>query len=1022
MEASFRARVNSVLDKARAVLESERHPQYAADVPHVYEDKFTLAECLTNCAVAASFNCLEALGLGQQGLAKLRQWAVERSVTLRLKAEEKCLFDRMEKREVDSGAAFVRDYGPDNLKITDKMVTTITEYFWKFEGRYELFAFAGTAAEDCVMLQERTGTCVIVTQTESHPRPQVKVCDAVDVNITWLLSALEPGTLRTRFSIDRTQKECCTPRRNPQVEEALALLNILYAWCNRVHDYFMQQLFPVQTSHGLNVSSINDESVFVPVVPLFVRNQPAAKVDGFENKALVAFNTASAATIMAHADLKRFLDEQKRSMEEKRQQLAKVFPQGDKLITVAEAALLVAVKHWSTLAVYFEAGVNCIESMLRAQLLAAIGKEVTPVEFANYMAYHNRRLFKEQYQPKAFCYAVRRPDHYPEGILSIEQELSDGSMVEPIQTIVREASLNVPMQFALQPGVQVAFTGDVYLHGHVMHSFAGDKGLKLSLSARARQFSSFLVLVGRITGPGLFDPEFGIIVQNKDDVTIPLDLETIPSAGEFKAATVSISPEQQSFAKMFRGMQLASTLFAVCALQIKPQLEKLLRLEHDSLTKEIRLTQDLLQLFIEYQTPSDMLSFGGPNSSPSATRIAGVKRNVRGLQLMMDLEKIKADLDALDVAEKKLTEAQLVSIRSAKDTTALPSSGASVSTQRFGTRRSTREGSILQAMAVLDNEMEPAAALTTGSELAVTAEANVTASLNGQLTVEDSSRQSVKEEVQHQEMEKQSREEAMRRQAREQSEQERRQYTLADFNIQKESTLLLVLRLRSDEEEQRKRREKEERERREHEQTRGLLLSSLISSSLNFCPPPELERIQAEYAQRRSALQAKRTMLEQECASIECLADVGATPEVPAPRPSGPAPDFSALPTELDARLEAEDPDSALRPTIIKVGKVWNKRSQRTLLSPTAVSSLSVAEQKLEKNACWDLLDSLTRSGGLPIEGAMLHVVMASTHCFDHSVFDTLVKRNVNPIEKVERSSLIVASAIHGVEASLLKL
>jgi hypothetical protein len=34
---------------------------------------------------------------------------------------------------VDSSHAYVRDYGPGNLKITDKTVTTITEYFWNFE-------------------------------------------------------------------------------------------------------------------------------------------------------------------------------------------------------------------------------------------------------------------------------------------------------------------------------------------------------------------------------------------------------------------------------------------------------------------------------------------------------------------------------------------------------------------------------------------------------------------------------------------------------------------------------------------------------------------------------------------------------------------------------------------------------------------------------------------------------------------------------------------------------------------------
>lgn len=40
----------------------------------------------------------------------------------------------------------------------------------------------------------------------------------------------------------------------------------------------------------------------------------------------------------------------------------------------------------------------------------------------------------------------------------------------------------------------------------------------------------------------------------------------------------SLSPEQQAFAKAYRGMQLAGTLFTVVVVQIKPQLEKLLAL------------------------------------------------------------------------------------------------------------------------------------------------------------------------------------------------------------------------------------------------------------------------------------------------------------------------------------------------------------------------------------------------------------------------------------------------------------
>jgi hypothetical protein len=48
-------------------------------------------------------------------------------------------------------------------------------------------------------------------------------------------------------------------------------------------------------------------------------------------------------------------------------------------------------------------------------------------------------------------------------------------------------------------------------------------------------------------------------------------------------------------------MQLESTLFACCVVQIKPQLEQLLCLPPGALTKEIALTQQLIELFIDYQ-------------------------------------------------------------------------------------------------------------------------------------------------------------------------------------------------------------------------------------------------------------------------------------------------------------------------------------------------------------------------------------------------------------------------------------
>ena len=110
-----------------------------------------------------------------------------------------------------------------------------------------------------------------------------------------------------------------------------------------------------------------------------------------------------------------------------------------------------------------------------------------------------------------------------------------------------------------------------------------------------------LVLVGRIESRDLFTPTFACILQNKDELRIPLDLEQIPTPKAFRDAIESLSPEQQRFAKAIRAMQLESTLFGICVIQIKPQLEKLLRLPCDSLTKETQLTQDLMELFIKYQ-------------------------------------------------------------------------------------------------------------------------------------------------------------------------------------------------------------------------------------------------------------------------------------------------------------------------------------------------------------------------------------------------------------------------------------
>lgn len=129
--------------------------------------------------------------------------------------------------------------------------------------------------------------------------------------------------------------------------------------------------------------------------------------------------------------------------------------------------------------------------------------------------------------------------------------------------------------------------------------------------------------------------------------------------------------------------------------------------------------------------------------------------------------------------------------------------------------------------------------------------------------------------------------------------------------------------------------------------------------------------------------------------------------------------DFSRVPALLEAQYTTLDPLGAIRPTSIKVDDIcyvyhscWWLTKQQGLLAPPKVISLS---PQLERQRAFDLLDALTRSGALQLDDASLHVIVGATHVFADSVMETLVAESINPIEKLESSSLIIASVVHNV-------
>eukprot|EP01083_Nonionella_stella_P230949 815942_1 len=137
-----------------------------------------------------------------------------------------------------------------------------------------------------------------------------------------------------------------------------------------------------------------------------------------------------------------------------------------------------------------------------------------------------------------------------------------------IYTHTRQVATKSSLKVSLNAATVLELTGGQYLHGYMNLRF-GNSHKRHQFVARARQFSSFILVVGNMIDGSTLDPKDAIIIQNKDELIIHLLLEEMPTAKEFKDAIQALSPEQKEFAKSYRSMQLSSSVFGVCIVQIK---------------------------------------------------------------------------------------------------------------------------------------------------------------------------------------------------------------------------------------------------------------------------------------------------------------------------------------------------------------------------------------------------------------------------------------------------------------------
>jgi hypothetical protein len=811
-----------------------------------------------------------------------------------------------------------------NAAFTSKVVTRITEYFWKFEWSYEVSIIRGVGQQesDRVTITSRSSSVELKTVVKAPPPyPEVRVpAFSEDMNIIWLFKALDENSSPT-FRICRSSEKCHTPRRNPEVDEAFSYFTGFTRWSNQVASYIERRMqIEPEVNKKLDFGALRAESLFVPILPLLsegngtINNEPD-RTDTCQIRYCLKDAQQSASELQLNlSDANRLLAEEMRALGSKQTQLCESFSNENGTTTSHEAILVTILRHSAEVSARWAETLDYVEAMLRNQLIAAIGKEVTPADFSEYMKFHNRKLFREEYAPTPFCFAIRRSEqHGPEGTVSIEETLNGGNgdtnIPSPIMTISSKSSHAQPMRFSINASTSIRFEGERHVHAWLSHRFSAQSPARLSLVSKTRQFSSMIVLVGRIASATAFEPKYAAIIQNKDELTIPLELSTIPTPKEFKDAIESLSPEQQSFAKAFRAMQLESTLFGILIIQIKPQLELVLNLPDDSLSKEIKLTQDLMQLFIKYQIPPDLLSFDGTATSTSLASVRlqkaldAVKGHVNAIQTMIDgskNEEIQHRTQQIQYQMQQQIEEVL--------------------------NRSERLD-CLESKSCDLLSFSPAFSAGSG------------AGQGGRYCAPPAARP-------------------------------------ASFRCltRSEAPSAPVPRLQ---------------------------VASTTTSGLNAPPTPKSVTHAATSSEHQGTHQCEPTE--------------GATSST-----SAAGRDYTQVPKEMDKQFQKLDTDSCLRPTIISPGQIRTKRAQKALLASPTTTSLGADLQKTEKEAAFDLLDALTKSGALAIQHASLHIVIAATHCFDKTVTETVVQDGVNPIDKVERSTLIMASTIHQEPSSKL--
>jgi hypothetical protein len=1093
-DSGFREKIRECLEQAVKVLDTNKNKieLFSHEThPHTYDDKFSVVDGFTNMTILCLLNCIRTLGVTESHLATLNNWFHKDScnVFLRIEVATRCEYVKEVQREEDNAVRNEEQVtvGSFSMTLTAKVVMMITEYLFEYGTTIKISAYRrnGESPDDVIELQSRSATQEILQQSKTNPPGLSKTLKHFDVNIGWLLSNFDSFNSAAKFKINRSHKKCHTPANNAEVVAALAALSQLNSWSSQVVEHVRSHVFQKYQQLSKNPKSAMtpfsaESSLLVPIIPA-VATRTSSDVASFGL-------TVPSSTAQVDENFTALAAEHYRRLGALRETvLTNTFESaahGASLYTVHEAEMVTLLTHISELYGCYSNSVAYMERMIRSQLIAAVGKTLSSVDFHDCYLSHSRKLWAAEFAQKPFSFSVRRtPTHSSEGFVSIEQQCNGGGRpFEPIHTFSARLapSENEPMKFPLSSSTTVSFTGERFVHGWLMHSFSSDNPDAVRLNVRAKQFSSFIVMLGNIASATVFEPKHAFIVQNKDELTIPLMLETIPTAQQFKKAIVSISEAQQRFAKAYRAMQLESTLFGVLIVQIKPQLEKIMRIPSNSLTKEIQLTQNLLRLMMKYQIPSDQLSYDPDADSTAAADGGGAAQSARQLNFVKgNVVKMQDMIKECEEAELEEAKRQLQYSQPLLDMTNEESDSSRDSPELYvdevdeepmvyedrlysePERRSSlvsrvwdsffgcsSDGAIPTVGAAPPEIMRRARLARGGGgrggeprgarrnrDVDECDDEDCGDSAGGSFRGIEDNFHSIRSMQQRQIMEEQDRcleslgaavdrlEHVSKTITQELCDQSRMlddlENEVAGTSAPLGSMMGAIGGLFRGKKQDAPPPPPPVQQQAAPlaKQSDSKVTSKSPSAPPKVPPPPQQAKTGDSKTTSQSQPARAATPQQSKINEADKEQDLAKWNPSSSPAVTRQSVDLTTIPNLLDARLEEFDVDSAVHSTIIRPDPVHIAKTEQKSLLATAAEEKGLNESELEaeKQAAYTLLDTLSKSGGLVLENCTsLHVVVGATHCFDLNLMDSIVKENINPVERVDRSALIMASVVYG--------